>query len=92
MEADSISVQDGTQTLINAVVLVQDSTKYAKIESALLQYQPKQKRFDSESGRIMIYDKTENGGRLRTEVAYKKLILFTANDSVGLRIILRGME
>jgi glyoxylase-like metal-dependent hydrolase (beta-lactamase superfamily II) len=89
IKSDLDSLQNGKRILTNAILIVQDSTKYAKVESPIITYQPDKKQIDSESGRLLIYDKTSEGGKLRTDVSYKKLILFKVDDSVGLRIILK---
>ena len=90
--AESDSIQDENLILRNVIVYVQDSTKYAKIESALINYQPENKRIDSDSGYLKIYDKTLQGDKLRIGVSYKRLIIFKQDDSIGLRIILREMD
>lgn len=90
--AETDSLQNGLRILKNAKIIVRDSTKYVKIESPLVNYQSDKKQIDSEIGRLLIYDKTANGGKLRTEVSYKKLILFKVDDSVGLRIILKEIK
>ena len=92
IKADSDFFQNELRILTNAIVIVQDSTKYAKIESPLINYQPNKKQIDSDSGRLLIYDKISGEGKLRTDVSYKKLTLFKVDDSVGLRIILKGIE
>lgn len=89
IKAKSDSLLNGVRELTNAIVLVQDSTKYAEIESSLIKYQPDKRRIDSETGRVKIYDKTIVGGRLRTAVSYKRLVILKEDDSVGLRIILK---
>lgn len=90
--AESDSVQGKNRILKNAIVFVQDSTKYAKIESALINYQAENKRFESDSGYLKIYDKTSKGDKLRIGVSYKRLIIFKQDDSIGLRIILREIN
>jgi hypothetical protein len=80
------------QILKNAIAITQDSTKYVKIESPLITYKPDEKRIDSESGRLKIYDKTLHGEKLRTDISYKRLIVFKQDDSVGLRVILRELQ
>jgi glyoxylase-like metal-dependent hydrolase (beta-lactamase superfamily II) len=90
--AESDSIQNGERILKNAILFAQDFTKYAKVESPLIIYQPDKKRIDSDYGRLRIYDKISNGEKLRTDVFYKKLIIFKEIDSVGLRIILKEME
>lgn len=92
LTSESDSVQDGVQILKNAIVIAQDSTKFAKIESPLITYKPSEKRIDSENGTLKIYDKTINGEKLRTDISYKRLIVFKKDDSVGLRVILREFK
>lgn len=92
IKAELDSLKDGKRILINAIIIVQDSTKFAIIKSPLINYQPEKKQIDSENGLLLIYDKTSEGGKLRTEVSYKQLILFKLDDAVGLRIILKEIE
>lgn len=92
VQAERDSTDNELRILTNAKVIVQDSTKYVQIESPLIKYQPDKKRIDSEIGKVIIYDKTLEGGKIRTDVRYKKLILIKVDDSVGLRIILKGIE
>ena len=90
--AESDLLQGDNRILKNAIVFVQDSSKYAKIESVLVKYQPENRRIDSDSGYLKIYDKTSEGDKLRVGVFYNRLIIFKQDDSIGLRIILRGMK
>lgn len=90
--AESDSIQDGNRILKNATVYVQDSTKYVKVESSLIVYQSENKRIDSDSGYLKIFDKTSQGDKLRIGVSYNRLIIFKQDDSIGLRIILREMN
>ena len=92
LTSESDSIQDKIQFLKNAIVIAQDSTKYVKIESPLIIYKPDEKRIDSENGGLKIYDKTINGEKLRTDISYKRLIVFKKDDSVGLRVILRELK
>lgn len=92
IQAEKDSSDNEFRMLTNAKVIVQDSTKYMEIESPLIKYQPDNKRIDSETGRVIIYDKTSEGGKIRTDVQYNKLILIKVDDSVGLRVILKGIE
>lgn len=92
VQAEKDSSDNEFRILTNAKVIVQDSTKYVEIKSPLIKYQPDNKRIDSETGRVIIYDKTSEGAKIRTDVRYKKLILIKVNDSVGLRVILKGIE
>ncbi len=90
--SESDSTKDGIQFFKNTIVIAQDSTKYVKIESPLITYKPDEKRIDSEIGELKIYDKTINGVYLRTDVSFKKLIVFKLDDSVGLRVILKEIN
>ncbi len=90
--SESDSLQDRSRILNNAIVFIQDSTKYAKIESPSIVYQPENNRIDSDSGYLEIYDKTTQGDKLRIGVSYNRLIIFKVEDSIGLRIILRGFD
>ncbi len=92
IKAESDSLQNGIRVLTKAKVIVQDSTKYAIIESDLINLQADKRRIDSEIGRVQIYDKTQQGAILRTNVRYNNLMLFKVDDEVGLRIILRGFD
>nr|WP_320000018.1 subclass B1 metallo-beta-lactamase, long type [uncultured Draconibacterium sp.] len=89
ISAETETIEDGNRILENAIVVVQDSTKYVKIESPLITYKPDENRIDSENGGLKIYDKTMHGEILRTDISYKRLTLFKKNDSVGLRIIIK---
>jgi len=86
------SLRDGNRILNNAIVYIQDSTKYAKIESTSIVYQADKKRIDSDSGYLEIYDKTTKGDILRIGVSYNRLIILKIDDSVGLRAILKGFD
>ena len=90
--AEFDSVQGGNRILKNAVVFVQDSTKYVKIEAPSIVYQPENNRINSDSGYLEVYDKTLRGDKLRIGVSYNRLILLKIDDSVGLRIILKGFD
>ncbi len=90
--SESDSLQDGNRILNNAIVFIQDSTKYAKIESPSIVYQPENNRIDSDSGYLEIYDKTIQGDKLRIGVSYNRLVIFKLDDSIGLRIILREFD
>lgn len=90
--SESDSLLDRNRILNNVIVFIQDSTKYAKIESLSIVYQPENKRIDSDSGYLEIYDKTTKGDKLRIGVSYNRLIIFKVDDSIGLRIILRGFD
>jgi glyoxylase-like metal-dependent hydrolase (beta-lactamase superfamily II) len=91
IEADEDSTLDQSRILSNAIVIVQDSTKYVIIKSPEIKYSPEQKRIDSESGRVIIYDKTLEGGKARIDVHYQDLILIKVEDSVGIRVVLKGI-
>ncbi len=90
--AESDSVQNGNRILRNAVIVAQDSGKYVRIESPQIIYQAERGRIDSETGNLKIYDKKPNGELLRTDVNYKRLIVYKQYDSVGLLVILREIK
>lgn len=90
--SESDSIVDGIQIFMNAIAIAQDSTKYVKIGSPQIIYKPDEDRIESEVGGLTIYDKTINGEKLRTDISYKRLIVFKKNDSVGLRVILRALQ
>lgn len=90
--AESDSIQDGKRILKNVTFFIQDSTKYAKVESPSIIYQPENNRIDSDTGSLKIYDKTSKGDKLRIGVSYNRLIILKIDDSIGLRIILKEMN
>lgn len=92
IKAEFDSIRNGQRILHNAIVVARDASKYVKIESTQIVYQAKNKRFDSDSGRLLIYDKTLNGEKLRSDILYEGLILFKKNDPVGLRVILKAIN
>ncbi len=92
ISSGSDSLLDGNRILNNAIVFIQDSVKYAKIESPSIVYHPESKRIDSDHGHLEIYDKTSQGDKLRIGVSYNKLIILKIDDSYGLRIILRDFD
>ena len=81
---------EGTTTYEDAVVYYQDTTKYVKIASASITWTPGKHRLDSDSGIVTIYDKTPSGDTQRIRVPYERLIVFNVDDSIGLRVVLRG--
>lgn len=89
IKSESDSLQDGKQILKNAFIIAQDETKYVEIESPYIVYQADNKRVDSEIGRLKIYDKKNKQVVLRTDVNYKKLIVYKVDTSVGLAVILK---
>lgn len=86
------SLQDGQRILKNAIVVVHDSTKYIVIESPQIVYQSDNERIDSEIGRVKIYDKINEKEVLRTDVNYKRLIVYRYDNSVGFVVVLREIE
>ena len=92
IKAESDSLQNGTRILKNAIMIVQDATKLIEIESPQIVYQTDKKRIDSEIGRLRIYDKITDNEVLRTDVNYKRLIVYKYDDSVGFVVILKGIE
>ncbi|MCG8697013.1 MAG: hypothetical protein MI922_03080, partial [Bacteroidales bacterium] len=92
LESGNETVKEDTRVMENATVYVQDDSKYVEIISPQITYQPEKNRLDSEQGRLKIYDKTPHGGKLRTDVTYKKLMVLKEDDEVGLRIILKSFK
>lgn len=90
--AESDIIEDGKRILKNAIVIAQDSTKYVKIKSPNITFLPDKERVDSKIGRLKIYDKIPDGEKLRTDVTFKKLIVFKVDDSVGLRVIIKEFD
>ncbi len=88
--AESDIPNEGKKVLENVIMIVQDTSKYMKIESPKLIYQPENKRVDSEEGHLQIFDKTPDGELLRTDLNYQKLIIIKINESVGYAVILKG--
>lgn len=87
--SDSILLQEGKQLLKNAVMVAQDVNKYVIIEAPEIVYQQDKKRIDPETGRIKIYNKTTTSGNLRTDVNYRRLIIYKYDEIVGLVVILK---
>lgn len=92
IRAETDSLINDTHILKNATVVVQDATKYVVISSANIIYQPTNKRFDSESGRVKIFDKKNDLVLLRTDVAYQRLMVYPYDSSVGYVVVLRAIE
>lgn len=92
IKAESDSTFEDRQLLTNAVVVVQDATKFVEIASPQIIYQPENKRFESENGRVKIYDKTGSHEVLRTDVDYNRLIVYPYNNTVGFVVIMRAIE
>ena len=92
IKAESDSLQNEKRILKNAILIAQDETKYIEIESPQILYRADKKRIDSEIGRLRIYDKTVDNVSLRTDVNYKKLIVYKHDDSVGFVVILKAIE
>jgi len=93
VKAESDSIQDGKRILKNATVIVHDKTKFIEIESSQINISQADARIDSEIGRLKIYDKKTDGEKLRTDVNYKKLIVYKYDeDTVGYVVILKEIE
>nr|WP_321461053.1 subclass B1 metallo-beta-lactamase, long type [uncultured Cohaesibacter sp.] len=84
--------RDGdNQILKAAVVLVQDATKYLRIEAPSIKLNTKANRVDSAEGHLIIYDKISEKAALRASVTYKKLIVVKVDDYVGFAVIIKTM-
>jgi len=93
IKAEFDSIQDGKRILRDAIVIVQDKQKIIEIESPQIEITQATKRIDSEKGRVRIYDKIVNGEKLRTDVDYRKLIVYKYDkDIVGFVVILKEIE
>lgn len=92
IKAQSDSLRNDERILKNAIVVVQDSSKYIVIESPQIVYQAKSQRISSEIGRVKIFDKKNNTEVLRTDVNYNRLIVYKYDAYVGFVVILRAIE
>ncbi len=92
VKAEFDSIQDGKRILKNATVLIKDETKFIEIESPQIILQTNSERIDSEIGRVRIFDKKTDGVELRTDVNYKKLIVYKYDDTIGFVVILKEIE
>lgn len=92
IKAESDSVDQGRSMLKNAIVVVQDASKYVEIAAPLIIYHAENKRFESERGRVKIYDKTGSHEVLRTDVDYNRLIVYPYDNTVGFVVIMRAIE
>ncbi len=88
---ESDTIQDGNHILKNAVIVVQDPTKYVEITSPLICWQPDIKKIKSEIGNVKIYDKIQNTESLRTDINYNKLIVYPYDKTIGLVVIVKGI-
>ncbi len=93
VKAEFDSIQDGKRILKNATVIIQDKTKFIEIESPQINISMDNTKIDSEIGRVKIYDKKTDCEELRTDVNYRKLIIYKYDeDTVGFVVILKGIE
>lgn len=92
-KADSITFSDGKELLKNGVMVVQDVNKFIVVEAPEITYQPTKKRVDSPSGRVKIYDKTNDGEILRTDVRYERLMIYKYDEkTVGFVVVLKKIK
>lgn len=89
--SDSVSVNGNKQILKNAVFIAQDNYKFIEIESPEIIYKTQEQKINSETGRVRIYDKKGNNKKLRTDVDYKKLIVYKYDDTIGLVVVLKNI-
>ena len=92
ISAETDSTRDGKRILTNATVLINDETKVIEIISPKIIYQLNNQKFNSELGRVKIYDIKSDHAELRTDVNYKKLIVYKYDDTVGYVVILKEIE
>jgi len=92
IKAQSDSLQNGERILRNAIVVVQDPSKYIEIESPQIVYQTENQRISSESGRVKIFDKKTDKEVLRTDVNYNRLIVYKYDAYVGFVVIMKAIE
>ncbi len=77
--------------LFEATVFADDTNRYLKIESPLIQHNVNNKRIDSDYGRLQIFDKETGSNNPITDIYYNRLIIVKKNDEVGYRIAIREM-
>jgi len=92
IKAEFDFIQGENRFLRNATVIVQDETKFIEIESPQIIISQANERIVSEIGRVKIYDKKADSEELRTDVNYKKLIIYKYDDTVGFVVILKEIE
>lgn len=85
------SVNGDIRYLIDAVVFVDDTNRYLKIESPLIKHNFQNKRIDSEYGRLQIFDKSDEADNPVTDIYYNRLIIIKRDDEVGYRIAIKEM-
>ncbi|WP_316858653.1 subclass B1 metallo-beta-lactamase, long type [uncultured Cohaesibacter sp.] len=91
VDASQKTLDGDSQLLKDAVVLVQDKTKYLRIEAPAIKWNIKSNRMDTAEGHLAIYDKISGKAAHRASVHYKKLIVTKVDDSVGLAVIIKSM-
>lgn len=90
---ESESIQDGKRILKNTTVYIQDKSKQIAIDSPLITISQADARINSEAGRVKIYDKRSDSAKLRTDVNYRKLIVYKQDEyNVGFVVILKEIE
>lgn len=91
--AEFDSIQGGIRILRDAVVVVQDASKIIAIESPMMYITLANGKINSETGRVKIFDKEAGVEKLRTDVNYRKLIVYDYDrDVVGFVVILKEIE
>nr|WP_321356289.1 subclass B1 metallo-beta-lactamase, long type [uncultured Draconibacterium sp.] len=90
---ESESIQNGKRILKNATVYIQDKSKLIAIYSPLITISQADAKINSETGRVKIYDKRSDSAKLRTDVNYRKLIIYKQDEyNVGFVVILKEIE
>lgn len=89
--AQSDSTNGDIRYLFEATVFADDTNRYLKIESPFIQHNVKNKRIDSDYGRLQIFDKKTESNNPITDIYYNRLIIVKENDEVGYMIAIREM-
>ncbi|MEZ4907059.1 MAG: hypothetical protein R2771_05335 [Saprospiraceae bacterium] len=93
INSESDTFQDDNRILINATVIVHDNTKSIEIISPQIIINTSNEKIESEEGRVKIYDLQTHIPKLRTDVNYKKLIVYKYdNNIVGYVVVLKEIE
>jgi hypothetical protein len=89
IHAETLEKDGDKTTMKGARIFMSDGSKCVKIEAPNLVYNSKEKRVDSETGTIAIYDLVESDGKLRIKTSYNRLIVINRDDVIGLVVILK---
>ncbi|GEM_PF-228494 len=92
IKADFDSIKDEKRILKNATVVINDNSKLIQIESPQVSIKGNNENFNSETGRVKIYDKKNGSFQLRTDVCYKKLIVYKYDETIGYVVVLKETD